>query len=161
MSVPGVFTSKARKVHPLLGGPAFLGSDGHGFTCCCFWAGYLCSNSQHRVQQLSASGYCARWEMGPLCLRGCPACCRMFGRSCAYPLPGASLPPSCNNQQFLQMLPHVLGKLVGKQCAEPPLVENHWFGGTWLDCDDQFLPQYFPLLCILICIKCIYTKKII
>ena len=79
------------------------------------------------------------------------------------------------------MLPHVLGKLAERQCAEPPLVENHWFGTGWqggsaqnhlqlrtIGLEDldwivihQFLPQYFPLLCILICIKCIYTKKYI
>ena len=126
-----MFTNKVRKVHPLLGSPAFLGSDGHGFTCCCFWAGYLCSRSQRRVQQLSASGYCARWEMGPLCLRGCPACCRMFGSILGLYLLNAHSPSptalKLGQQKCLQTLPNVIQGTSSSVTETTTVLSKSWF----------------------------------
>ena len=78
------------------------------------------------------------------------------------------------------MLPHVLGKLAGRQCAEPPLAENHWFGTGWQGASAQnhlqlrtigleeldwiviisFYPNIFPFFASLFALNVFIPKNI-
>lgn len=90
--------------------------------------GYLCSNFSESAAAFCVfpSGVSALGD-GTSVSQGYPGCCRMFGRSCVTHCQEHPASSVVTNQQFLQMLLHVLGKLVGSS-AEPPLAENHWFG---------------------------------